>query len=187
MCIYIFSEKKKKILRSYYRAHPKPLPIFASSAKWKAMRLQSLLYVHRTMEYCTFQFHSTIILLLHHDQYGYLSVQFYIHWYFRITSTWLYIMRISWIYICYFCMNIIHFYLFYVFWYSVKSQTFCTTYSRTPSLCLIVLLSLGCIKRILYYLRASMYHLYLAILLIRLKTFEFKGSNPAKIPINLPH
>lgn len=84
-------------------------------------------------------------------------------------------------------MNIIHLYLFYLFWYSVISQTFCTTYSRTPFLCLIILLSLGRINRILYYLRALMYHLYLAILLTRLKTFEFKGSNPAKIPINLPH
>lgn len=61
--------------------------------------LASLLCVHRTMEHCTFQFHSTIISLLHHDQYGYLSVRFYIHWYFRVTSTWLYIIHISWIYI----------------------------------------------------------------------------------------
>lgn len=109
-----------------------------------------------------------------HDQHAYIRRYLLCNFtYFDISVLPLlgHITRISWIrihiniYTYYFCMNIIHLYLFCVLWYSVVSQIFCITYSRTPFLCLVVLLPLGRTKRILYYL---LFDILLAILL----TFE---------------
>lgn len=153
LCLYSLQKKKKQ---TYYRTYHKPLPIFASSAKRKAMRLQ-VRFVFIVWWSTTFQFYSTYNTRSA-CMYGDISfVQFYILWYFRVTSTWSYYAYI-WIqihiniYTCYFCMNIIHLYLFCVLWRSVVSQIFCITYSRIPFLCLVVLLPLGGTKRILYYL-----------------------------------
>lgn len=146
--------------------------------------LASSLCVPRTMEYCTFQFHNTIVSLPPRSAciyiYGYLSVRDFTYTYI---FTWLFLLghntRISWIHIH--ALFLYEYYIFiFVLRYSIVSQAFCTTYS----LDFFLLVLLG-IKRILHYLRFDVSYIWLYYL--RLKTFEFKGSNPAKIPINLPH
>lgn len=129
--------------------------------------LASSLCVPRTMEYCTFQFHNTIVSLPPRSAciyiYGYLSVRDFTYTYI---FTWLFLLghntRISWIHIH--ALFLYEYYIFiFVLRYSIVSQAFCTTYS----LDFFLLVLLG-IKRILYYLAtssvscityASMYHI----------------------------
>lgn len=180
--IYIFF--LKKIFQIYYRTYHKPLSIFASSAKWKAMRLQVrfvfILYdgvLHFSVSYSTIVSLPRSVCIYTDISFGAILHTLIFPYYLYLVILRVYLeyanIYIN-IYTCYFYMNIIHLYLFCVLWYSIVSQTFYITYSRISFLCLVVLLALGRIKRTLYYLLFDIWLYYL-----RLKTFEFKGSNPA--------